>query len=101
MLHLDKAAVVVSFDADFLGGHPAQVRYAADWVSRRRSADDGQMSRVYVFETALTLTGSGRRRARAHPSIAPAGNAFRTGQRAGCRHARRDRIGRSRRAADF
>ncbi len=59
ILHLDKADVIVSFDADFLGNHPAQVKYANDWAKRRRSADDdGTMSRMYVFETALTLTGS-------------------------------------------
>jgi len=60
VLHLDKAAVVVSFDDDFLGSHPAQIRYASDWAARRRSADDAdaKMSRLYAFESALTLTGT-------------------------------------------
>jgi MoCo/4Fe-4S cofactor protein with predicted Tat translocation signal len=59
MLHLDKASLVVSFDCDFLGAHPAQIRYASDWAVRRRSADsEKEMSRVYVLESAFTLTGS-------------------------------------------
>ena len=59
MLHLDKAAVVVNFDCDFLGGHPAQIRYASDWSTRRRSADSaGEMSRVYTIESAYTITGA-------------------------------------------
>src|SRR6202030_2968843 len=59
MLHLDKASVVVSFDCDFLGAHPAQIRYASDWAARRRTADgEGKMNRVYVLESAFTLTGS-------------------------------------------
>jgi len=60
MLHLDKASVVVSFDCDFLGAHPAQIRYASDWAVGRRSADadEKKMSRVYMVESAFTLTGS-------------------------------------------
>jgi MoCo/4Fe-4S cofactor protein with predicted Tat translocation signal len=58
VLHLDKADVVVLFDADPLLTHPAHVKYASDWASRRRSADDGQMSRVYIAESAFTTTGS-------------------------------------------
>jgi molybdopterin-containing oxidoreductase family iron-sulfur binding subunit len=57
-LHLDKAATVVLFDADLLGTHPAHVRYAADWASRRRLADQGRMNRVYVAESAFTMTGT-------------------------------------------
>ena len=57
MLHLEKANVVVSLDADPLGTHPARVRYASDWAAGRRSADDGQMSRLYVAETTFSLTG--------------------------------------------
>jgi MoCo/4Fe-4S cofactor protein with predicted Tat translocation signal len=58
ILHLDRAAVVVLFDADPLGTHPAHVHYAADWVTRRRSADQGQMSRVWAVETCFSLSGS-------------------------------------------
>jgi MoCo/4Fe-4S cofactor protein with predicted Tat translocation signal len=57
-LHLDKTAVVVSFDADLLGTHPAHTRYAADWSSRRRSADEGQMIRLYMAESCLSITGT-------------------------------------------
>ena len=58
VLHLDKAATVVLFDADPLGTHPAHVHYAGDWVTRRRSADQGQMSRVWAVETNFSLSGS-------------------------------------------
>jgi molybdopterin-containing oxidoreductase family iron-sulfur binding subunit len=58
ILHLDKADVAVFLDADPLMTHPAHVRYAADWSERRRSADQGLMSRVYVAETTFTITGT-------------------------------------------
>jgi molybdopterin-containing oxidoreductase family iron-sulfur binding subunit len=55
----DQAAVVVSLDCDFLGTHPAKLRYANDWSSRRRTADaDRTMSRVYVFESTYSITGA-------------------------------------------
>jgi len=56
--HLDKARVLVCFDDDPLGTHPAHVRYAADWAVLRRSADQGLMSRVYVAESSFSLTGA-------------------------------------------
>ena len=58
--HFDKAKVVVSFDDDFLGLHPATVRYQADWSERRRSVDapGHEMSRVYLAETTMSRTGS-------------------------------------------
>ena len=58
VLQLDKAAVVVSFDADLLGTHPAHTKYASDWSSRRRSADQGEMNRVYIAESCLSITGT-------------------------------------------
>ncbi len=58
ILHLEKASVVVLLDADLLGTHPAHVRYAADWSERRRSADQGQMNRVYIAECGFSITGS-------------------------------------------
>ena len=57
-LRLDKASRVLLLDADVLGSHPARVRYAADWAERRRSADAGEMNRVYVAETTFSLTGT-------------------------------------------
>ena len=58
LLHLDKARTVVLLDADVLGMHPAHVKYASDWSHLRRSADKGEMSRVYVAEAGFSLTGS-------------------------------------------
>ncbi len=57
-LHLDKTAVLVSFDADLLGTHPAHTKYASDWSSRRRSADQGEMNRVHLAESCLSITGT-------------------------------------------
>jgi len=56
-LDLTKADVIVALDSDFLMQHPAAVRYAADFATRRR-ADDGAMSRLYVAESTLTVTGA-------------------------------------------
>ncbi|MEM8873961.1 MAG: TAT-variant-translocated molybdopterin oxidoreductase [Planctomycetota bacterium] len=59
MLKLDQADVIVSFDDDFLGLHPAAIRYAGDWAKSRRAVDEtGTMSRTYVAETTLTNTGA-------------------------------------------
>jgi molybdopterin-containing oxidoreductase family iron-sulfur binding subunit len=57
-LKLQNAATLVSFDADLLGTHPAHTKYAADWAARRRSADQGEMNRVYIAESCLSITGS-------------------------------------------
>ena len=66
--HLDKAAVVVSLDDDYLGLHPAHTQYAADWSKRRASADplgkdygaaDGvSMSKCFTAETRYSITGA-------------------------------------------
>ncbi len=57
--HLDKAEVVVSLDADFLGFGPSMVRYTRDFADRRRVTDDSkQMNRLYVIESSPTLTGA-------------------------------------------
>ena len=60
--HLDKADVVVSLDADFLGFGPSMVRYTRDFADRRRVTDDAkQMNRLYVIESSPTLDrGEGR-----------------------------------------
>ncbi|MBK9119897.1 MAG: TAT-variant-translocated molybdopterin oxidoreductase [Phycisphaerales bacterium] len=55
--HLERAAVIVSLDADFLVRHPASVRYAADFAEGRH-ATDGRMSRLWSFETTNSVTGS-------------------------------------------
>ncbi len=57
--HLDKADVVVSLDADFLGFGASMVRYTKDFAGRRRVTDDAkQMNRLYVIESSPTLTGA-------------------------------------------
>ena len=52
----DKADVVLSLEADFLGSGPAMPRYVRDFVSRRKA--EGTMSRLYVVESTPTLTGA-------------------------------------------
>jgi molybdopterin-containing oxidoreductase family iron-sulfur binding subunit len=58
---LTKARVIVTFDADLLGAHPAHLKHAGDWATTRRSADhDGHrvMSRMFAIEGNFTITGS-------------------------------------------
>ncbi len=57
--HLDKADVVVSLEADFLGVGASMVRYTRDFADRRRVTDDAKhMNRLYVIESSPTLTGA-------------------------------------------
>jgi molybdopterin-containing oxidoreductase family iron-sulfur binding subunit len=57
--HFDKADIVVSLDADFLSGWPGSVRYARDFIDRRRvSSGVESMNRLYVVESTPTLTGA-------------------------------------------
>lgn len=56
-LRLDRARVIVCIDADPLGSHPAAVRYAHDFVAGRQP-DLGTMSRLYVVESHVSLTGA-------------------------------------------
>ncbi|HEX5270806.1 MAG TPA: TAT-variant-translocated molybdopterin oxidoreductase, partial [Gemmataceae bacterium] len=59
-----KADVVVSLDADFLGCSPSNLRYVADFMSRRRvrttdaDAAKAQMNRLYVVEPGVSCTGA-------------------------------------------
>ena len=55
----DRAKLVVSLDADFLGGGPGHLRYTRDFLSRRR-LDGGvaEASRLYVVEASPTITGA-------------------------------------------
>ncbi len=62
---LDELAdVVVSLDADFLTCGPGNLRYVADFASRRRvrttaqEANTATMNRLYMVETTLTTTGA-------------------------------------------
>ncbi len=51
----DKADVILSLEADFLGSGPAMPRAVRDFVSRRKA---DRMSRLYVVESTPTLTGA-------------------------------------------
>jgi len=57
----DQAGVVLALDSDFLAGGPASVRYAHDFISKRR-VHDGQpasgMNRLYAVESMYTSTGA-------------------------------------------
>ncbi len=61
LYHFDKADVVLALDADFLSSGPTSVRYAKDFMKRRRIAGKGEgdveMNRLYVVEANLTNTG--------------------------------------------
>jgi MoCo/4Fe-4S cofactor protein with predicted Tat translocation signal len=55
----DRANVVLSLDADFLGEGPASVRYARDFSARRRvEGKNANMNRLYVAECTPSITGS-------------------------------------------
>ena len=54
----DRADVVLSLDADFLGSGPGCLRYARDFVTRRRPDDAARMNRLYALEGMPTSTGS-------------------------------------------
>ncbi|HET8798361.1 MAG TPA: TAT-variant-translocated molybdopterin oxidoreductase [Thermoanaerobaculia bacterium] len=54
-----KASVVVSLGSDFLGEGHGHLRYARDFMSRRRVRKETQsMNRLYVVEAGMTNTGS-------------------------------------------
>ncbi len=57
VLHLEKARTIVCLDADPLGSHPAALANARAFAASRR-AEDGTMSRLWVAESALSLTGA-------------------------------------------
>lgn len=57
--HFDKADRVVSLDADFMFSGPGHIRYAKNFMDRRRVAAGGQeMNRLYVVEPTPSVTGS-------------------------------------------
>ena len=56
--HVDRADVILSLDADFLGAGPDHVRHAREFAARRRVAGDQKtMNRLYMVETAVSITG--------------------------------------------
>jgi len=57
--HFDKANVVLSLDANFLNCGPGNLRYARDFMSRRRvRKGTTSMNRLYIVESAPSSTGS-------------------------------------------
>ncbi len=55
----DKAEVVLSLDADFLTNGPGSVRYARDFMGKRKLTDgEKAMNRLYAVESTLTTTGA-------------------------------------------
>jgi molybdopterin-containing oxidoreductase family iron-sulfur binding subunit len=58
----DRANVVVSLGADFLGGWLSPVEYARDWASLRKlhgtNPASAKLSKVYCFEPTVTITGA-------------------------------------------
>jgi len=58
-LHLDRAKVILSLDADFLSDPAAGVRYARDYIAGRSPEHQGNtMARLYVVEATPSLTGA-------------------------------------------
>ncbi len=54
-----KADVILTIGSDFLTTHPASLRYARQFIDGRRVRQDHlKMNRLYVIESAMTLTGS-------------------------------------------
>jgi molybdopterin-containing oxidoreductase family iron-sulfur binding subunit len=58
--HFDKAKVIVSFDADFLGSWISPVEYAAQYAKHRKITDpkNVKLSRHIQVESHMSLTGS-------------------------------------------
>ncbi|HKU61719.1 MAG TPA: 4Fe-4S dicluster domain-containing protein [Gemmatimonadales bacterium] len=54
---LTAARVLLSVDADLLGSVPFGLRYAHDFAAGRRPGAGSGMSRLYVMETAPSVTG--------------------------------------------
>jgi len=55
----DRADVVVSLDADFLGLDSPEVRYSRDFSRRRRVASEkDSMNRLYIAESQYSVTGA-------------------------------------------
>mgnify|MGYP000695753419 CR=1 FL=1 len=54
----DKANVIVSFGADFLGTWISPVEYMRAWSAKRKVEGASKIARTFVFESNLSLTGS-------------------------------------------
>ena len=56
--HFDKAELIVSFNADFLGNYLMPIKYARDYARGRKLIDTNKMSKHIQFESYMSLTGS-------------------------------------------
>jgi molybdopterin-containing oxidoreductase family iron-sulfur binding subunit len=64
--HFDQADIVLALDAEFLAGMPGSLRYAREFIDRRRIASEGgpakgstfKMNRLYAVESSPGLTGA-------------------------------------------
>ena len=54
----ENADVILSLDADVLGGGPGSLRYARDFAARRRPEQGDRMNRLYAIESMPTSTGA-------------------------------------------
>src|SRR5205807_6440946 len=56
----NSADIVISLDADFLSGpwFPGFVRYARDFMDRRKLVNGKEMNRLYVAESSPSTTGA-------------------------------------------
>ncbi len=58
-IHLDRARIIVGFDADFLGTWISPVEFTRDYTAARRADRDGTtFSRHLQFESTLSITGA-------------------------------------------
>ncbi len=55
-LMVDRARVIVDFDANFLQDHPTALRNSRSFARGRRP-ETGRMNRLYVYENTFTTTG--------------------------------------------
>jgi len=58
VLRFDRAAVVLTLDADPLLSDPEAVRHARGFADGRRAATGGTMNRLYAVEGVFSLTGA-------------------------------------------
>jgi molybdopterin-containing oxidoreductase family iron-sulfur binding subunit len=54
---IERADVIAAFDADLFGTMPMRLRDARQFATRRVPGPDRRMARLYVAESAMTVTG--------------------------------------------
>src|SRR4029450_10274732 len=55
---VDRADVILSLDADFIGCGPGSLRYPPRFAARRRPDQADRMNRLYAVETMPSSTGA-------------------------------------------